>query len=111
MKYVDIEIPFGCLLTTTVRVDDETKKKLKRLAAALDATQSDVIGRALRLYEGQVMGARLRRKISRRVLEALRAASSKISQSDPKWARVSRTIESSSVSVEEFVAASWGKEL
>lgn len=97
-------------MTTTVTVDDDVRKKLKRLAAVLDATQGEVIERALRLYEEQVMGQRSKRKISRSVLEALKEASSKIRHSDPKWARISRTIEDTSVSLEEFVAASWGKE-
>jgi len=98
-------------LTTTVTVDDDIRKKLKRLAAVLDATQGEVIERALRLYEEQVMRQRSQRKISRSVLEALKEASLRIRRSDPKWARTSRTIETSSVSLEEFIAASWGKEL
>lgn len=98
-------------MTTTVTVDDDTRKKLKRLAAVLDATQGEVIERALRLYEDQVLGRRSRRKISRRVVKALTEASLKIRRSDLEWARISKTIDSAAVSVEEFVAASWGKEL
>ena len=98
-------------MTTTVTVHDETRKKLKRLAAMLDATQGEVIERALGLYEEQVLGQRPRRMISKRVLGALTEAASKIRRSDPEWARISRTIESAAISLDEFVANSWGREL
>jgi len=99
------------LLTTTVTVDDEIRRKLKRLAAMLDATQGDVIERALSLYEDQVLGRRSQRKIPNRVLEAMNEASSKIRQSDPEWARISRRIEGATIPVEVSISATWGREL
>ncbi len=98
------------LLTTTVTVGDELRRRLKRLAAMLDATQGEVIERALRVYEGQVLRGRPSRRASGRVLDAMEQAASKIRRSDPEWARISRTIERAAVSIDEFVAESWGRE-
>lgn len=98
-------------MTTTVTVDDEIRRKLKRLAAMLDATQGEVIERALELYEDKVVGHRAERKVSRRVLQAMTDASAKIRQSDPEWARISRRIEASAILLEESISEVWGREL
>ena len=98
-------------MTTTVTVDDEIRRKLKRLAAVLDATQGEVIERALSLYEDQVLGQRSKRRTPKRVLEALKQASSKIRQSDPEWARISQKVEDATVSIEESISTAWGREL
>ncbi len=97
-------------MTTTVTVDDDVRRKLKKLAAVLDVTQGEVIERALRLYEDQVLHRESRSKTARKVLDALTEASSKVRRSDPEWARVSRTIENAARSIEEFAGARWGKE-
>lgn len=99
------------VLTTTVTVDDEIRRKLKKLAAALDATQGEVIANALSLYEEQVLGQRPRRKIPNEVLEAMKRASSRIRQSDPEWARISQRIEGATISIEESISVAWGREL
>ena len=98
-------------MTTSVTVHDDIRRKLKRLAAMLDITQAEVIERALILYEDQVSSQRSQRKASKRILEALKDASSKIRRSDPEWRRISRTIDAGAASLEKIIAASWGKEL
>jgi len=98
-------------LTTTVTVDDDIRRKLKRLAAVLDATQGEVIEKALTLYEDQVLGQRAQRKVPARVLEAMKEASAKVRRSDPEWARNSRRIETAAISVEESISAAWGREI
>ncbi len=95
------------LLTTTVTVRDELRRKLKRLAAMLDATQGEVIERALRVFEGQVLRGRLGRRASGKVLDAMEEAAAKIRRSDPEWARISRTMERAAVSIDEFTAEGW----
>ncbi len=98
------------LLRTTVTVRDELRRKLKRLAAMLDVTQGEVIERALRVYEGQILRGRpsRRARASGKVLDAMEEAASKIRRSDPEWARISRTIERAAVSIDEFTAEGWG---
>jgi len=98
-------------LTTTVTVDDEIRRKLKRLAAMLDITQGEVIEKALEQYENRVVGHGAERRVSRRVLQAIREASARVRRSDPEWARISRRIETSAISLEESISEAWGREL
>ncbi len=76
----------------------------------MDVTQGEVIERALRVYEGQILRGRpsRRARASGKVLDAMEEAASKIRRSDPEWARISRTIERAAVSIDEFTAEGWG---
>lgn len=98
-------------MTTTVTVDDETRRRLKRLAAILDETQGNIVREAIVLYESKSRVAGAHRKVPRNVTEELKKASAAIRKKDPKWARISDVIEQATVSLEEFSPATWGKEI
>jgi predicted transcriptional regulator len=97
-------------LNTTVTVDEETRRRLKRLAAVLDETQGNLVREALALYESRVKAQSLKRKVPGRVAEELEKASTAIRKKDPKWAMVSAIVEQATIPIEEFSPAVWGKE-
>ena len=98
------------ILNTTVTVDDETRRRLKRLAAVLDETQGSIVRKALALYESRVKKQGVEKKVPRRVARELEKASATIRSKDPKWAMVSDILEQDTTSIEEFSPAVWGKE-
>lgn len=98
-------------MTTTVTVDDETRRRLKRLAAILDETQGDIVRKALAFYESRWRLDATEKKVPRNVAEELKKASAAIRKRDPKWARVSNLIEQATTPLEEFSPATWGKEI
>lgn len=97
-------------MNTTVTVDDETRRRLKRLAAVLDETQGRIVRKAVALYESQLNAKTTHRKVPRRVLEELERASTTIRGRDARWAKVSEVIEHAAIPLEEFSPASWGSE-
>ena len=98
-------------MNTTVTVDEETRRRLKRLAAVLDETQGSIVRKALALYESRMKAGVTGRKVPRRVGEELEKASKAIRKKDPKWAMISEILEQDSSSIEEFSPAIWGKEV
>ncbi|MCS4540807.1 MAG: hypothetical protein HY929_00560 [Euryarchaeota archaeon] len=96
-------------MVTTVTVNNEMRKKLKKLAAMLDTTQGEVIKKAIELFEKQALQER-KLKYPSKVDKILNEASAKIRASDPKWAKISKIIESSTVPIETVIATSWGTE-
>jgi predicted DNA-binding protein len=96
-------------LNTTVTVDEETRRRLKRLAAILDETQGSIIRKALALYEARVKSGSVESKMLRKVAQELEKASATIRKRDPKWAMVSEIMEQDVASMEEFSPAAWGK--
>jgi len=97
-------------LNTTVTVDDETRRRLKRLAAVLDETQGSIVRKALALYESRVKGGGAEKKVPPRVARELKRASDIIRRRDPKWAKISEVLEQDTTSIEEFSPAIWGRE-
>lgn len=98
-------------MNTTVTVDDETRRRLKKLAAALDDSQGNIVRKAIALYESKLKKGNTERKVPRKIAEELEKASTAIRKKDRRWAMVSNVIEQASISVEEFSPAAWGKEL
>ena len=98
-------------LYTTVTVDEETRRRLKRLAAVLDETQGSVVRKALAWYESRLKAQGVERKVPRRVEEELEKASAAIRKKDPKWAMISDIVEQSTTPIEELSPATWGREI
>ncbi len=96
------------VLNTTVTIDDETRRRLKRLAAVLDETQGSIVRNALALYESRVKAQEKERKVPRRAAEELQKASTAIRKKDAKWAAVSDIVEQAITPIEEFYPAVWG---
>jgi predicted transcriptional regulator len=98
-------------LNTTVTVDGETRRRLKRLAAVLDETQGNIVRKALALYESRLKAQGAERRVPKRVAEELEKASTAIRKRDAKWAMVSDLVEQATTQIEEFSPAMWGKEI
>jgi len=98
-------------LNTTVTVDNETRRRLKRLAAVLDETQGNIVRRAVALLESRLRGGSVDRKVPRRVAEELEKASTAIRKRDAKWAMVSDIVEQATTPMEELSPAMWGREV
>ena len=98
-------------MNTTVTVDNETRRRLKRLAAVLDETQGNIVRRAVALLESRLRGGSVERKVPRRVAEELEKASTAIRKRDAKWAMVSDIVEQATTPMEELSPAMWGREV
>ena len=98
-------------MNTTVTVDNETRRRLKRLAAVLDETQGNIVRRAVALLESRLRGGSVERKVPRRVAEELEKASTAIRKRDAKWAMVSDLVEQATTPMEELSPAMWGREI
>ncbi len=98
-------------MNTTVTVDEETRRRLKRLAAVLDETQGNIVRTAVALLESRFRGGSVERKVPRRVAGELEKASTAIRKRDAKWAMVSDIVEQATTQIEEFSPAMWGREI
>ena len=98
-------------MNTTVTVDGETRRRLKRWAAVLDEMQGDIVRKALALYESRLKAQGVERRVPRRVEEELEKASTAIRKRDAKWAMVSDLVEQATTQIEEFSPAMWGREI
>lgn len=97
-------------MTTTVTVDDRTRRRLKKLAAAVDVTQKEIIQRALDLLEPQVLAKGGSEPVPSEVKRALVQASKRVRAADPEWARISSLMEGSSLPIDEVISKAWGRE-
>jgi len=93
---------------TTITVDDEVRRRLKRLSVLLDMSQGEIVKLSLELFERLVLSPEERVLLPRRVIELLDEVSKRVRDSDPEWARRSKVIEGAVSGPEE---ALWGREL
>ncbi|MHA1236344.1 MAG: ribbon-helix-helix protein, CopG family [Candidatus Hodarchaeales archaeon] len=93
-------------MPSSVTVDDELRKKLKKLAAELDTTQGDIISQAVSLYEKEI-GLKLYAPDpkARKVIQ--RAAKQ---QKDIQWRKLIRkALLSPGPQIEEMRISNWGE--
>lgn len=98
-------------MVSTITVSDELRRKIKRLAALLDTTQSKIVERAIELFEREVVAKEKITKVSPKIKRILKEARKKVEEEDPDWLEVSKKIEESSIDIEEFISERWGDEL
>jgi len=95
---------------TTITVDDETRKRLKRLSAILNMSQGEIVKASLDLFEKFMVSESFKAKIllPRKVAKMLDDISNQVRQRDPEWAGRSKIIEDSYTQPEEAI---WGSEI
>ena len=93
-------------MPSSVTVDDELRKKLKKLAAELDTTQGEIISRAVSLYEKEI-GATLYSP-NPKAREIIQKAVEKRKQL--QWRRLIRkSLESPGPSIDDMRISNWGE--
>lgn len=92
-------------MPSSVTVDDELRKKLKKLAAELDTTQGEIIGRAVSLFEKEI-GIKLyspdpkARKVIQRAVKK---------RKELQWRMIIRTaLQSPDPQIDEMRISNWG---
>jgi len=93
---------------TTITVDDEVRRRLKRLSALLDMSQGEIVKLSVELLEKLVLPPEERVLLPRKVIKLLDELSRRVRDSDPEWARRSRVIDEALSGPEEAI---WGREL
>lgn len=102
---------------TTVAIDKKLRKRLKKVAAILDITQSEVIERALDIYEKT-----LKEKIISRgnipkenekdeVQKILKNATKLIWQQDPERKILQKKLKKGSDTIDDYILNSWVSDL
>jgi predicted transcriptional regulator len=99
---------------TTVAIDDTLRKRIKKLAAWLDLTQGEVIGKAIEAYEKVAFQAgqneqdedesKLKEAKVRRILKQ---ATEREWQSDPEARELQQRLMSGPETIDDFVIKKW----
>jgi len=104
---------------TTVAVDQELRKKIKKISALLDITQSAVIARALANLEKEIMadkekgltrlilGKKKTQENTINVSQILQDATQKIWQADPEREDIQNKLQRGPHSIDDFIMDEW----
>jgi len=98
-------------MVSTVTISEEVRRKIKRLAALLDTSQSKIVEMAIDFYESEVLRKIESKKTNIKVKKLLEEAERMVSEGDPDWARISEKIKSSVVGIEYYMSYRWAEEL
>jgi len=98
-------------MVSTVTISEDVRRKIKRLAALLDTSQSKIVEMAIDFYEKEVLRKIESEKPNIKVRKVLEEAEKIVNERDPDWARVSEKVKSSIVGVEAYISYRWAEEL
>jgi hypothetical protein len=94
------------IMPSSVTVDDELRKKIKKLAAELDTTQGDIISRAVGLFENEI-GIKLYSP-DPKAREIIQRAANK--RKNLQWRKtIRKALESTGPSIEDMRISNWGE--
>ncbi len=100
---------------STVAIDQEVRKKLKKLASLLDQSQGEIIKQALAIFEEKIiMGrrelsesnspARLEKK---QITQILQDATKKVWEANPEIKRIQEKLFSGPETIDDFILNDW----
>ena len=101
---------------TTVAINKELRKKLKKLSAILDITQAEVIKRALSIYEKEIFknkeGNDLEKSnvndlINFKVQEVMKQATQTIWKQDPDRKIIQQKLSEGPETIDDFILNDW----
>jgi len=98
-------------MVSTVTISEDVRRKIKRLAALLDTSQSKIVEMAIDFYEKEVLRKIESKKSNIKVRKVLEEAEKTTSKQDPDWARVSEKVKSSVIGIEAYISYRWTEEL
>lgn len=90
---------------TTITVDDDVRKRLKRLSAILDMSQGEIVKISLDLFEKLTFPRRVEIMLPSKVVKMLDEVSNRVRREDSEWARRSKVIEKATMTLEEAIWA------
>ncbi len=100
---------------TTVAVDQELRKKIKKMSALLDITQSAVIARALITLEKEIMSNKEetlnqstpKKEKTQYISKNLKDATQKIWSRDPEREEIQMKLQKGAYSIDDFLMNEW----
>ena len=104
---------------TTVAVDQELRKKIKKISALLDITQSAVIARAVANLEKEIVAnpkkglnqsTSLKKKTKEKTIDVskvLKEATQKIWSTDPEREEIQKILQKGPHSIDDFLVDEW----
>ncbi|MHA1489555.1 MAG: ribbon-helix-helix protein, CopG family [Promethearchaeota archaeon] len=101
---------------TTVAIDEKLRKRLKKLSAWLDITQSEVIRRALALFEEEILqdkalsvksDLKQKNSIKSDISRVLKEATDIIWKMDPKRKSIQQKLTAGSETIDEILLNNW----
>ena len=101
---------------TTVAIKQNVRKKIKKLGAILDITQGEVIERALKLLEVEVINKSstigadnhaIEEKDSIDIQQILDDASRKVYAMDPDHKRIQEKLQKGNLTIDDVIASEW----
>lgn len=99
------------IVVSTVTVSDETRRKIKRLAALLDTTQNRIVERAIALFEREILKKQKKKRLNPKVKKALEEAKRIVKERDPEFYERMMKLKSAEIDIEEVISERWGDEL
>lgn len=98
-------------IKTTVAIDSDLRKIIKKLAAWLDISQGEVIRRAIAEYEKSVIKNvypnTSKEKIKKEIEEVLQAATDAVWEDDIKTQEIQRKLKKGPSTIDEFILNNW----
>jgi len=98
-------------MASTVTISEDARRKIKRLAALLDTSQSKIVEIAIDFYEKEALRKIESEKPNIKVRKALEETEKIMNERDPDWARVSKKVKFSIVGIEAYISYRWTEEL
>lgn len=97
---------------TTVGIDKDLRKKIKKLAAWLNLSQSEIIKRAIAEYEKSVISKIRSQENNKNAIEneiekILQTATDLIWTEDPKSKEIQLKLQQGSETIDDFIANNW----
>jgi hypothetical protein len=101
---------------TTVAIDPQLRKRLKKIGALLDISQSEVIKRAIDMFETELLNdstKKISKKIEseesadEKIKRILREANEKVCAEDPEYAKNQKKLYKGSITIDDVISNTW----
>jgi predicted transcriptional regulator len=100
---------------TTVAIDQNLRKKLKKLASLLDISQGEVISQAISMFEKSILSQLAEKKSLMNepqkteidVKRILKEATQKVWAQDPERKELQKKLQEGSETIDDFIITNW----
>jgi hypothetical protein len=98
---------------TTVAIDVELRKRLKKIGVLLDLSQQEVIERAVRLLEQEILSNSNQMPHEKKqndeldINQILENASLEVCAKDPEHKKVQETLKKGPITIDDIISSNW----
>jgi predicted transcriptional regulator len=101
---------------TTVAIDPLLRKRLKKIGALLDISQSEVIKRAIDMFEKELLNDSTKKHLKsdesnesadEKIKRILREANEKVCAEDPEHAKIQKKLYKGPITIDDVISTTW----